>query len=456
MQSLVTPLGYSAESCGYCKDASTGRRTPNSRCSYYITSKSLSTQAYQDLVDRGWRRSGTILYKPDVLRHCCPHYTIRLPAASFNPAKEHRHAVNRWNKHILGEDYIKEAAKLYPKTKQEKARQRNGFDLVSTIHEGEFEKLKRPPEPAHRFEVILEPDEFTDEKFELFSNYQQHVHHDGPSDVSKDGFKRFLCGSPLQRTIREVDGHTQQLGSYHQCYRLDGRLIAMSVLDLLPHCVSSVYSIYHSDFEKWSFGKLSAMREIALASEGGYQFYYMGYYIHSCVKMRYKGEYRPSYILDPETYEWNPLDGELRRLLDAKAYVSLSRERRRREDTAIAAQDIENESKGDAGDAGDTPEVAPEYPLLNAEDAGKAVMQGMSLFELKVPGLMTVEQIEHQVQLDHTAIQIRKRSITVEAGDLMNWEKSYIRDPRSLKGVIGELVAAIGPEVVKQVVVDFG
>ena len=80
----------------------------------------------------------------------------------------------------------------------------------------------------------------------------------------------------------------------------------MGVLDLLPHCVSGVYFVYHSDFEKWAFGKLSAMREAALALEGGYQYYYMGFYIHSCAKMRYKGEYRPSYILDPESYEWNP------------------------------------------------------------------------------------------------------------------------------------------------------
>ena len=28
------------------------------------------------------------------------------------------------------------------------------------------------------------------------------------------------------------------------CYRLDGRLIAMGVLDLLPHGVSSVYLLY--------------------------------------------------------------------------------------------------------------------------------------------------------------------------------------------------------------------
>jgi arginine-tRNA-protein transferase len=50
----------------------------------------------------------------------------------------------------------------------------------------------------------------------------------------------------------------------------------MSVLDLLPNSVSGVYFIYHQDYVKWSFGKLSACREAALAKEGGYRYYNMG------------------------------------------------------------------------------------------------------------------------------------------------------------------------------------
>ena len=66
------------------------------------------------------------------------------------------------------------------------------------------------------------------------------------------------------------------MGSFHQMYRLNGRLIAMAVLDFLPWCVSGVYFMYHSDFSQWGFGKLSACREAALAAEEGYQYYYMG------------------------------------------------------------------------------------------------------------------------------------------------------------------------------------
>ncbi|KAF2850905.1 arginine-tRNA-protein transferase 1 [Plenodomus tracheiphilus IPT5] len=411
MQSRVTPFG----------------------ASYYFSSKSLTVEVYQILVDRGWRRSGTIFYKPDVLRHCCPHYTIRLPAATFKPSKDQRKAVNHWNDFVLGEAYTKEAAKLYPLSKEEKARLKNAFDLTRELHRTEVQNVKQPPEPAHRFEVTLEPAEVTREKYELFANYQRNVHKEKDHEISMSGFKRFLCESPLQRTSRQVDGKEQLLGSYHQCYRLDGRLIAMSVLDLLPHCVSGVYMLYHSDFEKWQFGKLSALREAALAHEGGYQFYYMGYYIHSCTKMKYKGDYKTQHVLDPETYEWNPLDAELRDLLDKKAYVSLARERRLKETE-------EDDSS--------------EIPFPTAAEAGAAISNGTSLFDLKVPGLMTIGEIEEQLDLDSMPISIGNRM--AEAQDLVSWESADLKNPRSIKGIIGELVACLGPEAAWQVVVELG
>ncbi|KAH6618560.1 arginine-tRNA-protein transferase 1 [Boeremia exigua] len=442
--SYVQPLGYSSESCGYCKDASSGQRTLNSRASYYFSSKSLSVDVYQSLVDRGWRRSGTIFYKPDVLRHCCPHYTIRLPAAELKPSKDQRRTVNKWNDFVLGEEYKKAAAKLHPVPKEEKARLKNGFDLLQEIHRAELEHVKQPPEPAHRFEVTLEPAEYTVEKFELFRNYQSHVHKEKPHEISQGGFKRFLCTSPLQRTVRQVNGRSQQLGSYHQCYRLDGRLVAMGVLDLLPHCVSGVYMLYHSDYEKWQFGKLSALRETVLALEGGYQYYYMGYYIHSCTKMRYKGDYKPQHVLDPESYGWNPLDGELKGLLDKKTYVSLSRERARQDSAASVSNTATESSELDE----------LEYPLPTAAESGVAVKNGMSLFDLKVPGFMTIEELDSRLDLGATPIRVRGR--LAEAQQLISWDDGDVRQPHSIKGLIGELIAGMGPETASQVVVDLG
>jgi len=100
----------------------------------------------------------------------------------------------------------------------------------------------------------------------------------------------------------------------------------MAVLDILPNCVSSVYFMYDKTWEKYSLGKLSALREASLAKEmhdagaPGLVSLFMGFYIHSCPKMRYKGDYSPSYLLDPEDYTWHPLKNCVP-LLDSYRYA---------------------------------------------------------------------------------------------------------------------------------------
>ena len=45
--------------------------------------------------------------------------------------------------------------------------------------------------------------------------------------------------------------------------------------------------------------------------------------------MRYKGTFSPSYLLDPESLQWDFLDDEFRDKLDRRRYVSLSGDRMR-------------------------------------------------------------------------------------------------------------------------------
>jgi arginine-tRNA-protein transferase len=135
------------------------------------------------------------------------------------------------------------------------------------VHASEYANVKRPTdpltkkpiEPAHRFEVSLESDAFSVEKsvlrlaitkpnisltitnrWNVFLAYQMTVHKEPKSRWSHQSFTRFLC-SGLNRKVIRTNDKSQKLGSYHQCYRLDGKLIAVGVLDLLPHAVSSVY-----------------------------------------------------------------------------------------------------------------------------------------------------------------------------------------------------------------------
>lgn len=50
--------------------------------------------------------------------------------------------------------------------------------------------------------------------------------------------------------------------------------------------------------------------------------YYMGFYIHSCQKMRYKGKLVPSFLLCPEAYHWMPIEKCLEKL-DVTKYSRL-------------------------------------------------------------------------------------------------------------------------------------
>jgi arginine-tRNA-protein transferase len=327
---------------------------------------------------------------------------------------------------------------------REKKKQKNAFDLNATIHESEYTNKKPDLEPEHRFEVTLEADTFTEEKYILFDNYQRRVHNEGDSEISRRGFQRFLCSSPLHRH----DTDSKKIGSFHQMYRLDGRLIAMGVLDLLPQAISGVYFIYHSDFEKWSFGKLSALREAALAVEGEYVYYYMGYYIHSCNKMRYKGDYKP-YVLDFDTMQWNLLDDEMRRLMDKRAWVSLERERRIRDEMReiyeMNGDDVTDEEKDDM--------VAGTVYAVTLPDPVEATRTGLSVLELDVPGTMSLEQLQAEVDLDKMKVAISRGTLH-EAEDLISWDTGSETDMESLKGVFAEFAACVGPEVAREIVVD--
>lgn len=52
-----------------------------------------------DLLDRGWRRSGSFLYKPEMETTCCPAYTIRLKADNFSPSKEQLRVSRRMQRY---------------------------------------------------------------------------------------------------------------------------------------------------------------------------------------------------------------------------------------------------------------------------------------------------------------------------------------------------------------------
>ncbi|KAK1832188.1 arginine-tRNA-protein transferase [Podospora conica] len=443
--SNILPIGYSCSpECGYCRN-SRQSQSPN-RYSYYAVATSLTPAFYQSLVDRCWRRSGTLLYRPNQKDSCCPHYTLRLDSTQFKPTKDQRQAINRFNRHVIGEAYAKEAARTHPLSREEARKRDNEFDLVARIAEPELRSLQTPPQPSHEFTVTLEEDMYTDEKFDLFENYQRLVHHEPPDKISRGSFKRFLCSSTVTRGAMVGDnGKKRMLGSYHMCYRLDGKLVAMGVLDLLPDCVSAVYFLYHESIRSFQPGKLGALREIAFALEHGYRWWYSGFYIHSCPKMRYKVDYSPQYVLDPETLEWDLLDREALAIFDDKPYVSLSRERREREEGRTRAEKAEELSAPEQGGEKKTE--------ADGKDNKDAASDNDTLFGSGMPGIPTLAEME-ALDMGNVLIRSDFSDSPFVASQLVVWETETIHG-RSLKARIAELVAAIGPPLMDQYCVDF-
>ncbi|XP_056106622.1 arginyl-tRNA--protein transferase 1 isoform X3 [Rhinichthys klamathensis goyatoka] len=442
--------------CGYC-------RNEGGKASYGMWSHTMTVQDYQDLIDRGWRRSGKYVYKPIMNKTCCPQYTIRCHALNFHPSKTHKKTLKRVNKFLSkgempverceeGHDGVLEEIKsrlkpissILQRTVAIAAGKTQSFLSGEPMNSVDEEDVRPPPEdplkidhseiqdittsldtessnstpredaapasaektsnvtakpgkgadpnrplcrkakdirkekrlqkeqlkqqepvssspspapsksssnqpksleefiteylpndPLHRLEVRLvrsspPSPQFKasfDASYQVYKLYQMAIHKDPPDKPTESQFKRFLCDSPLEAETAP-DGPDVGYGSFHQQYWLDGRIVAVGVLDILPSCVSSVYLYYHPDFSSLSLGTYSALREIAFTRQLQQQspklaYYYLGFYVYSCPKMRYKGQYRPSDLLCPETYAWVSIERCISRL-EISAYSRLN------------------------------------------------------------------------------------------------------------------------------------
>ncbi|XP_010256562.1 PREDICTED: arginyl-tRNA--protein transferase 2 isoform X2 [Nelumbo nucifera] len=495
-ESIVVDVGKRKGSCGYCKSGGCTSFT------HGLWADSITVDDYQDLLDRGWRRSGAFLYKPEMERTCCPSYTIRLKSDDFVPSKEQLRVLRRMQrfldgmlnvkkphplmdeqntckqsrgssseevsslvtkkscsenseeknkeeqlmhylsnqidnvvcacagsgefpsniqlpkasvkkvslakrKHIEGSESLLytssisfqivaalrrskstekdanelglsgdavdqngQSSELSPNTVAEKLahslnqlgedsgfliRACNGhlnFYSVTgkpSLGEGSttvdasrcspkgsggkcsfVENNLHLPQKRRRFEIHLKRSSFDPEEYALYRRYQIKVHNEKPDQVKESSYKSFLVDTPIIFVPPSGDSTVPPcgFGSFHQQYVMDGKLVAVGVVDILPRCLSSKYLFWDPDFAFLSLGKYSALKEIDWVKENqlhcpSLQYYYLGYYIHSCRKMRYKAAYHPSELLCPVRYQWVPF-AIAKPLLDKKKYVVLS------------------------------------------------------------------------------------------------------------------------------------
>lgn len=224
-----------------------------------------------------------------------------------------------------------------------------------------------------------------EEELRLLQKYQLSVHNEGSEDWSMRRYCDFLVDSPIitepirgfgelsdeiqscnsteisddlaKHIVLDEMKHQQngnhliqppplptRYGTYHCCYRLDGKLIAVGVLDILPKSISTCYLFYDPDYAFLNLGIYTALNEISLVRRMSRCFvpsdtkpecalvhYYLGFYVHKCVKMKYKLRFKPSYILCDETNEYVPTDFALSKLTPDIDYAVFS-------DTAVNQQ----------------------------------------------------------------------------------------------------------------------
>lgn len=100
-----------------------------------------------------------------------------------------------------------------------------------------------------------------------------------------------------------------EYGCFHMKYYIEDELKMVSVVDILPGCMSLVYNFYHPSLRKLSIGTVGILKDILYIELmqkyfPDFKYYYQGYYIGSCSKMEYKADYAPCQLLCPITYEW--------------------------------------------------------------------------------------------------------------------------------------------------------
>lgn len=310
---VVTYVGRNRSSCGYCaeEEASTSgfKRKNKTSVSDGAVAHRLSARAYNDLCDDGWRRSGSWVYKPVIGVTCCAQHTIRLDVGRFKASKSQRKVERR--------------LRAYSTRRADGEKATHDGDGDEDGDDGDGRK-------ARTFTIETARSTFIEEEYELWKRYQAAVHGDAPSELRRESYERFLVESPIVAEPPRSDTPSVGYGAFHQQYRMDGRLIAVGVVDILPRCLSSKYFFWDPDYAHLSLGKLSALEEIKFVQKESlrspeFRYYYMGYYIHTCPKMKYKAEYSPSEIRCSTTNRWVRVDdAETQRRLNAREDVRLS------------------------------------------------------------------------------------------------------------------------------------
>ncbi|NWG39680.1 MAG: arginyltransferase [Hydrogenophilaceae bacterium] len=133
---------------------------------------------------------------------------------------------------------------------------------------------------------------FDAEHFDLYRRYQSMRHAGGGMDQDdSDQYSQFLLSSQVKSNLLE--------------FRLDGKLVMVSLIDQVQDGLSAVYTFFEPELSKRGLGTYSVLWLIDYARKLGLPYLYLGYWIKDSRKMAYKSNFRPLEVLRDN--EWTVL-----------------------------------------------------------------------------------------------------------------------------------------------------
>jgi len=128
--------------------------------------------------------------------------------------------------------------------------------------------------------TTLVPASFEEEHFELYCRYQKWRHTGDIMDHNDpERYREFMVDSSVETVFIE--------------YRLEGKLVALSVCDLPEDGMSAVYTFFDPMMPKRSLGTYAILKQVEYVREMELDWLYLGYWIDGCKKMSYKTQFRP-------------------------------------------------------------------------------------------------------------------------------------------------------------------
>ena len=184
--------------------------------------------------------------------------------------------------------------------------------------------------------------EMNDEKFKVYKKYQMNIHKDKENEISQERYNRSWGKTNLTDNIgiklpndlasktKHPEIYPKKYGCYNFIHRLDGKIVAVGIVDILPTSLSSVYLYYDTDYQFLDLGVLTSILEIEYTKsfhdliDNNFNSYLLGFYSENVQKLRYKGFYYPTQLLDRFTMNFVYLN-EIQNILKESKHVQLSK-----------------------------------------------------------------------------------------------------------------------------------